>query len=255
MFRTVALSVVFCVFSYVIAKADFTLTVNVTGSGTVTSPVLNLTSGTGFISTSTNQTLSGIVESGQSSVTLTGTGIGPTAATANYTITEGSDLNLSAVSSSPGTKFKHWLDLNIPPPINNVVSGTSNTNGSSNNASFPLSANVTGVFEARPSSELSYEWTIGTLTAFTSSSATDTVSWSTLSGLTFGTAISSTLKVSNGTQSNTQAFNLTINPLGGGSAAVPEPSSLLLLISTGLVAGGSSRRFRDRLTKLMKKNS
>ncbi|MFN9952249.1 MAG: PEP-CTERM sorting domain-containing protein [bacterium] len=36
---------------------------------------------------------------------------------------------------------------------------------------------------------------------------------------------------------------------------MPEPSSLLLLISTGLVAGGSSRRFRDRLTKLMKKNS
>ena len=251
MFRTVSLSVVFCVFSYVIAKADFTLTVNVTGSGTVTSPVLNLTSGTGFISTSTNQTLSGIVESGQSSVTLTGTGIGPTAATANYTITEGSDLNLSAVSSSPGTKFKHWLD-----PLSMVpIPGTSNSNGSSNSASFPLSANITGVFEARPSSELSYEWTIGTLTAFTSSSATDTVSWSTLSGLTFGTAISSTLKVSNGTQSETQAFNLTINPLGGGSAAVPEPSSLLLLISTGLVAGGSSRRFRDRLTKLMKKNS
>jgi hypothetical protein len=253
MFRTVALSVVFCVFSYVIAKADFTLTVNVTGSGTVTSPVLNLVpSGTGFISTSTNQTLSGIAESGQSSVTLTGTGIGPTAATANYTITEGSDLILSAVSSSAGTKFKHWLDFAIP--SGTIVPGTSNSNGSSNSASFPLSANVTGVFEARPSSELSYEWTIGTLTAFTSSSATDTVLWSTLSGLTFGTPISSSLKVSNGTQSNTQGFNLTINPLGGGSAAVPEPSSLLLLISTGLVAGGSSRRFRGRLTKLMKKN-
>jgi hypothetical protein len=59
------------------------------------------------------------------------------------------------------------------------------------------------------------------------------------------------LKVEVGSQSSTANFDLTINPLGGGSAAVPEPSSLLLLASTGLVVGSSSRRMRERLAKML----
>jgi hypothetical protein len=249
MFRTIALSVVFCVFSYVTAHADFDLTVTVDNAnkGTVTSNVLNLTAGgTGSINTTTSQFLGGINNS-QSTVTLTAIGVGPTAVTSNYTITEGNSLSLSASSSTPGTKFKHWLDNNAPP----FPSGNDISLGSPKSFSLFAGRSITGVFEDRALSELSFTWTIGSLTPFTTTSADTTVSWATIAGLSFGTPIASSLKVEVGSQSSTANFDLTINPLGGGSAAVPEPSSLLLLASTGLVVGSSSRRMRERLAKML----
>jgi hypothetical protein len=176
MFRTIALSVVFCVFSYVTAHADFDLTVTVDNAnkGTVTSNVLNLTAGgTGSINTTTSQFLGGINDN-QATVTLTATGVGPTAVTSNYTITEGNSLSLSASSSAPGTKFKHWLDNNIPPLISNI------SFGSPKQFNLTASRSITGVFEDRALSELSFTWTLGSLTPFTTTSADTTVSWATI---------------------------------------------------------------------------
>lgn len=223
------------------AIADWDLTVSVNGTGSVSSSPLG-------ISTSTSQTFTFL--SGVTQVTLTATGQALTAASGNYTITEGDGLALVGSSSLAGSSFNNWTGPDAPPPgpgnPDKVNPYAVNSDGVTNKS---VSANFTSL------SITSFSWVLGTGSgnpnfAVPGSSATPSVSWAQLAGAGFSAGnYTGRLTVDNGTSTNSKDFSLTINPLN--SNAVPEPGSILLLSTTGVFFSLASKRSRRKLLTLL----
>jgi hypothetical protein len=241
---TAALALAVGVLSCDSLRADYVISVvfGGTGSGSVLL-TNNTTSGSVVFNTNASVTVAD-----NDVVTATGTAanIGITASASNTT--EFSNLNVSSVytrqstfaayNRNSGTSLNFPLDFDQPDQF---------TSASGANVTLNYTFDLADAFTNAAQFQYFFTTPLPGLASlnqgdFFTSSASSAVPWTAFSALGVGTNRSGTLRVIDaGGRSSSSSFNFDISPSGGG-AAVPEPSSFIL-ISAFAGAGVIGRRF------------
>jgi hypothetical protein len=243
-FITAALALAVGVLSCDSLRADYVISVvfGGTGSGSVTL-TNNTTSGSVIFNSNANVSVADndiVTATGQAS------SIGITASAANTT--EFSNLNVSSVYTRQSTFAAYNRNagnsLNVPLNFDEPDQFTSSA---PTNVTLNYTFNLADAFTNAAQFQYFFTTPLPGFAAlnqgdFFTSSASSAVPWTAFSALGVGTNRSGTLRVIDaGGRSSSSSFSFDISPSGGG-AAVPEPSSFIL-ISAFAGAGMIGRRF------------